>query len=111
MKCPLDVQRKARGHKKLSSGKRPRQDGGWDSSTQNWGPPQVWNEPEIWETRFKGMPARGQKKKPIKGEEPRADIINAKGEKRASTQSKRAPEQIGQKPAGAGCQSWATYQE
>ena len=58
--------------------------------------------PEIWEARFKGMPGRGQKKQPIKGEEPRADIINAKGEKRASTQSKRAPEQISLET----CWSW-----
>jgi len=38
------------------------------------------------------MPGRGQKKKSINREEPKADIMDAKKGKRASTQKKRGPE-------------------
>lgn len=54
-----------------------------DSSTQNWGPPQLWNETESWKVPvFKEAHQGEVRKETSDREEPRAGITKAKGGKK-----------------------------
>lgn len=82
MKCPLDVHRKARGHKRCAVPAKDEGKTGWGSSTQNWGPPQLWKGTETWECQCLRKCQGDIRREANEREEPSSGIIKAKGEKK-----------------------------